>query len=430
MIAMGFVSMFSTMLFFIWLITPTYKATDRVLIHHNYKQQLGLFNDMATPGIVNPRVNWALNMLEIAKSTAIAEEIVREFGLDRRFEQKVEHPEIPRDVVKAKMTSLAQLPAIALEKLGLVKRKPTDYFAEAVEEFLENAEEIELVEDTEILEIGIYEETPELSGRIAGAISRLLIEKAIQLDRKTAEQAFLYASEQLKNAEQAYLRSQRDLERFKLDWQVTSLDDEKALKLEHLGQMECDLSKVLADLAGKRAELKKIQDRLNSPVITYSEHKELTDRMPGVELSVVSLAGSESQLRENIRTLKEDISLLIQRENEYLRLVKQASLDEEFYTQLLNKKNEFVVQKGTEVGEFSIRLIDSFRASPNADPDWPDPKIFLPFAMLFSLGVAFALAFFVEFFLKYPRYPSELIEMTGIPIWGIISLQPSKRGIK
>lgn len=430
MIAMGFFLMFFSMLFFIWLITPAYKAMDRVLIHHNYKQQLGLFKDMATPGIVNPRVNWALNMLEIAKSTAIAEEIVRGFGLDKRFEQKAENPESPRDVVKAKIAGMAQWPAIQLEKWGLVKKKPADYFAEAVEEFMEDAEDIELVEDTEILEIGVYEETPELSGRIVSMISKLLIEKAIQLDRKTAEQAYLYASEQLKDAKKTYLQSQRDLERFKLEWQITSLDDEKALKLGHLVQTEGDLSKVLADLGGKRAELKEIQNRLNRPMITYSEHKDLTDRMPGVELNIASLQGSESQFRENIRSLKEEIRQLIQQENEYLRLAKQAALDEEFYTELLNKKNEFVVQKGTEVGEFSIRLIDSFRVSPSADPDWPDLKIFVPITILFSLGVAFALPFFREFFLQYPRHPSELSEMTGIPVWGIISHQPSKRGHK
>ena len=42
---------------------------------------------------------------------------------------------------------MIEWPAVQLEKWGLVERKPKDYFAEAVEEFLEDAEDIELIEE-------------------------------------------------------------------------------------------------------------------------------------------------------------------------------------------------------------------------------------------------------------------------------------------
>lgn len=430
MIIISFLLVFCSMIFFIWLITPTYKAMDRVIIHHNYKQQLGLFNDLATPGIMNPRINWAVNLSEIAKSTSIAEEIVKRFGLDKRLQQKIEAPESPRDKIKALIGGMIEWPAVQLEKWGLVERKPKDFFAEAVEKFLEDAEDIELVEDTEILEISVYEESPELSNQIVEALTNLLTEKALQLDRENAKKAYQYASQQLETTEKSYVRSRERLEEFKLRLQVTSFDDEKRLKLDHLATIRVDLSRVLTDLAGMTAELEEIHNRLKQAKISYSEYQDLINRFPEIELSAAALEGRKRQLSETIAQLEYGITQLIQRENEYLRLEKQAVMDEQFYSNLLTKKTEFIVQKGTDVGEFSIRLVDSFRVSPDADPDWPDLIIFLPVTLLFSLGVAMMLPFMVEFSLDYPRRPSQLHEMTGIPIWEIIPHRPSKRSLK
>ncbi len=421
MIMSSFAIVFTTMLFFIWLITPTYKATNKVLVHNNYKQQLSIFNDLASPGLVNPRVNWTKNLVEIAKNVEIAEKIVKRFGLDKRHQQKVESPQTPREIIKSWIRQAMQWPAVQLEKWGLVRRKPPDYLARAVNEFLEDMEDVELVEDTEIINISIHGESPRLANEIVEALTQLLIEKMISIDHEKAGETHDYILEQIGPVEKAYLKSRKRLEDYKLRWQVTSFDDEKKLKLEHLETLQLELSKTLAELAEKKAELSNAQSQLNDYKIVPSKYRDISDHLVRLELEKAAVDGRKQQLEKDIEKLEQGIAELINRENEYLRLEKNVTLDEALYLKLVSRKNELFVQKGTEVGEFSIKVVDSFRVSPDARPDRPPLLILLPIILIFSLGTAIMGAFFVEFFLDYPRNPSELEETAGIPIWSIIT---------
>ena len=429
LILFSFCFVLSTMIFFIWLITPTYRAMNRVLIHQNYKMELGLFEDLETAVQLNPRINWGLNIQEMAKSNVIAEEIVKRFGLEERYRQKVESPESSREKIKAFIGELIEWPSIKLDEWGLVEKKPKDYLAEEVEEFTADAEDIELVEDTEILEIGIYEESPDLANQIVDAITTRLLEKAVQLDQQNAEKSYQFADAELEKAEEGYINAREAMEEFKHIWQVTSFDDEKKIKLDLLSRIKEDYSQVCIDLAGNRAERKDINLRLQEDKLSYNDY-ELKNRLRDLELMIATLEGRKHQLIETMDDLNKDIDQLILRENKYINLDKDVELKEEFYSNLLIKRNELLVQKGTEIGEFSIRLIDSFKVSPYADPDWPDLKIFLPISLLFSLGISLAVPFLLEFFLKYPRKPEQLQEGTGVPVLGVIPVSPSKKTLR
>jgi capsular exopolysaccharide synthesis family protein len=425
MIVSSFTVMFVTMLFFIWLITPTYKATNKVLVHNNYKQQLSIFNDLASPGLVNPRVNWTNNLVEIAKNVEIAEKIVKRFGLDKRHQQKVESPQTPREIIKSWIGQAIQWPFVQLEKRGLVKRKPPDYLAKAVEEFLEDMEDVKLVEDTAIIDISVHGESPRLANEIVEALTQVLIEKMISIDREEAGATHDYVLEQIGPAEKAYIESTKGLETYKLRWQVTSFDDEKKLKLEHLETLQLELSKTLADLAEKKAGLSNAQNQLDSYKIVPSEYRDISNHLVRLEMERAAIDGRKHQLEKDIEKLEQEITDLINRENEYLRLEKQVALDEELYLKLVSRKNELFVQKGTEVGEFSIKVVDSFRVSPNARPGRPPLGMLLPIILIFSLGTAIMGTLLVEFFSDYPRNPSELEETAGIPVWGIITRRRS-----
>ncbi len=423
LIISSFITVFAAMLFFIWLITPTYKATNRVLVHNNYKQQIGLIRDLATPGTMNPRVNWAINILELARSTLITEALVTEFGLDERYRRKIEDPADARESIKAAIGRAIEWPAVQLEKFGLATRKPKDYFAEARKEFLEDALDVELIEESEILEISVYEESPELANRVVEALTQLLIERAVQLDRTKAKRALEYAQIQVGPAKTRDDKSRQKLEKFKLKWQVTSFDDEKRLVLDNIQLLRKDLAQVLTELAGKRAESVIIEDQLANGRKGPKDFQELSDRLQILEQEIGSLVGQERQLRENIVRQEGGIRLLIGRENEYLRLDQQAQLDESFYTEMLVKKNELLIQAATQIGEMSLNVVDRFKVSPYADPDWPDLVILAPIVLLFSLGAALAIPFLIEYALNYPRNPDELREITEVPVWGVIPKQ-------
>lgn len=412
------------MLFFIWLITPLYWASNKILVAHNYKERLSLVDDLATPGVLNPRVNWANNVLELAQSTQIVEDIIREFHLDERYRRKIEEPTAARDKIKAAIVhAIIDWPAVQLEKIGLITRKPKDYFAEAREEFLDDALDVELVEETEIIELAVYEESPDLANKIVEALTQRLLEKTLQVDRTRTAQVLGYAQTQIGPVEIAHSQSREKLEKFKLKWQVTSFEDEKRLMLDNLQLQRKDLAKVLTNLSGKRAESVTIEKQLKSGRLGMKDVQQLTNRLQLLTQEISSLEGEERQLRANILQQQNDIRLLIGRENEYLRLEQQAKLDESLYSELLVKKNELIIQAAAELGEFSLRVIDSFKVSPYADPDWPDLQIVLPIVLVFSLGMALAVPFLIEYGLDYPRNPDELREVTGVPVWGAVGKQ-------
>jgi len=413
MIIVTFLVVFVSMIFFIWLITPTFMATSRVLVHNNYKQQLALFSDLVSPGVFNPRVNWAVNILELAKSNELSEQLVREFRLDERFRQKIEDPQSARESIKATIVRFAQLPARKLDEWGVVKQKPKDYFAEALENFQRNTLVVELVEETEIVELAIYGESPQLANDMVGRLTELLIQHASGLDRTVAQRVYKQAATHLADAERAYGEARTRLEAYKQRWQVTSFDDEKRLTLDSLQSMEKELAQVKASLAGKRAEIKEIKARLGEPQLRPAEYYDLDQALTQLQRSEADLEGRGGQLGKTIAAQKEEIAHLIERENEYLRLEQQADLAEDLFLALKKKTNELLVQANAEIGEFSIRVVDRFRVSPYANPDRPKMLLLVPFALFFAFGSALVLAFLGEYGLAYPRSADELRGLTS-----------------
>lgn len=420
MLIVIFLVVFFTMIFFIWLIQPSFQTYSRVLVHNSYKQQLGLFNDLTSPGVYNPRVNWAVNMVELAKSTELAEDMVTEFDLAEWLRRKNEEPESGRESIKAAVVGMIEWPAVKMEELGWIKRKPKDYFAEALEDFMDDMVEVELVEETEIVEIVIYGESPERANAMIEFMTQRLIDKALGLDRIVVNQAYQHAAAELPNSEKEYEKARTKLEQFKTRWQVTSFDDEKRLTLDSLQSTQKELDSIRTSLAGKQAEMLNIEASMKKDNLAPKEYQEFVDALSEIEQSIAGLDGRRMQMESNVNKQLSHIDRLIKRENEYLRLEQQVSLAEDLFLTLKKKTDELLIQANTETGEFSIRLVDNFKVSPVADPDWPDMVILLPLALFFAGGMALVIPFVAEFGLEYPRNPRELRELSDIEVLAVL----------
>lgn len=430
MLIVTFLVVFCSMIFFIWLIQPSFAAYSRVLVHNNYKQQLGLFNDLTSPGVYNPRVNWAINMVELAKSAELAEDMVAEFDLAERFRRKVEEPESGREIIKAGIVAAIEWPAVKMEEWGWVKRKPKDFFAEALDEFMEDMIEVELVEETEIVEIIIYGESPERANEMIDFLTEQLVTKVAGLDRFVANQAYQHATHEFESAESQYEAARSKLEQYKQQWRVTSFDDEKRLTLDSLQTTEKELDIARTELAGKKAEIKDINARMKKGDLAPKEYQEFVDDLSEIEQSIAGLDGRRVQMERNVEELRAHIDRIIKRENEYLRLEQQADLAEDLFLTLKKKANELLIQANTEIGEFSIRRVDNFKVSPVADPDWPDMIILIPLALFFAGGMALVLPFVVEFGLDYPRNPRELKQVAGTELLAVLPKHSLMRRFK
>ena len=172
-----FIGIFAMIMFLTFLITPTYEATVKVLIHKNPKSQPLIFEDISVPAQENIKVNLANDFVSIAQSQEIALAIVKQFKLDERLRKKVEAPEELRNKIKKAIIDVIKYPFDLLEKYGLLESKPKDYVADAVEDFLEDALEVELEEDTQVVKLSIWEESPSLATQIANTMAKLVIDK-------------------------------------------------------------------------------------------------------------------------------------------------------------------------------------------------------------------------------------------------------------
>ncbi|MCK4830930.1 hypothetical protein KA005_85260, partial [bacterium] len=144
---------FVLIIFFTFLTTPTWEATTKILIRSHPQQQLILFKDLLTPAREASPVNPASNLVQVLTSQEVAQEIVEEFGLDERLRKKTEEPEALRDVIKQFLFGVIRYPITVAKKIGLLKDEPVNFFAEAVEELMEDAQDIELEEDTNVINL-------------------------------------------------------------------------------------------------------------------------------------------------------------------------------------------------------------------------------------------------------------------------------------
>lgn len=409
------------MLFVTFLVTPSYRAANRVLVSHNYKQQVGLFRDLATPGQLNTRVNFNSNFLNILKSEIIAGQIVSEFGLAERLQERKESPEAFRDVVKMGIVDVLRWPIdVAIEK-GWLGSKAKDWHAKAVEEFLKETLDAKIVEDTEIIEIGVYESSPALANAIADRLTELLTQKLLELNRSEVVLAYEYALEKSKEAKKEYVQSRDALERLKRELRVASFEDEKRLLVEHKESLEQQHAAMGVLRAGLLGELEESENQLRDDRLLPTKRNEIISRMSNLRVELAGIKQRISAISSEIEEAVAKIDGVILKENTYTALKSEVELAERMYFQLRERVDELSLQKETNTGEFGIRIVDRQRVSPNARPDSPGLVIFFPLIIVFSLGASLGLPILIEFFRDYPLDEEEVAEITNAHFVGSIS---------
>ncbi len=422
-----FACSFLLMLLAALLVTPNYRAANRVLVSHNYKQQLSLFSDVVSPGQLNARVNYNNNFIRILQGELIADQIVREFELDQRLEQKKENPEGFREVAKQGLIGLLSWPIDFAVKQEWIGREPKDWHAKAVEDFMEDGLDIQTVEDTEIIEIGVYEASPELANAIADRLTELLTERLLELNRSEASLAFDYALEKSEEAEQEYIRSQDALEKMKQELRVTSFEDEKRLMVEHKEHLEEQLTLNAAVSSEISARIDESRKQLLEERLSPMKKTEVNSSISSLQIDLAGAQGRRTTIQESLKEVTQKIDTVILEENAYLALKNEVDFAARMYFQLREKTQELAIQQKTNTGEFGIDLVDRRHVPKSASPDSPKLVILFPMILIFSLGISLGLPFLFEFMSDFPLSKSEVSELTGSAVMGVV---PRSRKVK
>ena len=464
-----FFAFFGVILFGTYLITPTYEATTKILVHMNPSQQLILFRDLASPSQVNPRINPVNNLIQISKGQSIAEEMVKTFELDKRLRERREHPTELRDRMKNGFASVMKSPLTFAQKLGLLRRKESDYQADAVEKFIKNIQDVTLEEDTEIVNLTIYGENPELASNMANFMALLLIQKTKELTQIEASGAYEFTREQVSMAEESLREAEDKLSQFKEREGIVSLSEEKKGDLERLASLETEFTWTNASLGEVRRQLSAARENaisatiiknnptignlvtsLNSLEIQYASLQQTyTENHPEVaaikaqisenrarlhvELNAVlnGLGAKKEALRAEIDSLRGRIDAIPRKEVELARLERKVSALQDRAKTLRSKLLELEVQQVSQMGEFDIKIIDEAYIPRDAGPDHPNWLLHIAMGIIASIVAAFICIFGVEYWNDSLRNAEEAEGLLKVPTMGVVpNLSQKKRALR
>ena len=248
----------------VYLTEPAYKATAKILVRYSSRQQLIVFPDLETPGMVNPNVHPAHNLVEFSASRGMAETVVKKFGLDQSRE-----PEEFRDYVKDWIGEALKSPVTLCETMGLLKEEPEeDHLAEAIDDLLGDVQDVEVQKDTEIISLSIWGPNPELATGIANTMAELLVEKTCDITRSQAEEAYNSVQAQVNVAETSLHEAEEELERFKRDQDIVSLKEERKLILDRLDNLRAVHTTARTDFQEAEAKLLELRGQLDGQEAT------------------------------------------------------------------------------------------------------------------------------------------------------------------
>jgi polysaccharide chain length determinant protein (PEP-CTERM system associated) len=141
------------------------------------------------------------------------------------------------------------------------------------------------------------------------------------------------------------------------------------------------------------------------------------------EAIVASLQARVAEYESRYRRVVESMKIAPQVEAEYAQLNRDYDVHRKNYDGLVQRREAASISEGMSsvTGVVDFRLIDPPRASQK--PVTPDRFILLPLALLASLGLGLAGSFAASQLRPAFFDSSSLIEMSGLPLLGVVSRQ-------
>ncbi len=150
---------------------------------------------------------------------------------------------------------------------------------------------------------------------------------------------------------------------------------------------------------------------------------ELSKMLASVEVQVASLRARVGEFAGRLAQAKEDLKTAPQLEAEAAQLNRDYGLNKRSYDELISRRQSAMMAGELEnaSGMAEFRLIDPPRVSP--EPVAPNRLLLLPVALLAGLGAGLALSFLLSQIRPAVYDTSELRNVTGLPVLGVVSLR-------
>lgn len=334
-----------------WLAPQSYKATTRIFIHTNPKQEITLFPDLAKSGERDAKVSLASNLVQILTGEEMARDVVSSFQLDKLYYMREYEPESCRDIVWYyihKAFDVIKSPytysKFLLVYVGLISPEPEEnYFYSAQQEFLGDWLDVEPASDANVIYLSIWGPEPRLVSDIANTMAERLVERTLAITQKQASVGYGFTFSQFREVEERYIKSQEDLREFREKNDVISIDDQKKTLIASLDRFETKAAETDAELYGivkkankVRTDLKKENKRIISSNLTGNNTivVEMKSRLKdlGIGLNSMLLEKTEkhidvlkqmAQINETKNELAKELKNITHSNTEGINLVHQ-----------------------------------------------------------------------------------------------------------
>jgi uncharacterized protein involved in exopolysaccharide biosynthesis len=286
------------------LVTPKYKAESSLYIRMEDQPP-----DVLSPentarssrvGAVSPLA--VLNSyVETLLSRTTAEQIVREFKLDKIPPSKALRERIKDSVVGAISGVLSSLSS---KMAGGVADEGDKKFRQTVAD-LQSSVAAEIDQDTELVLITVLYPDRHLAQQINQRMIDILRERSLGMSRADAEAAYKSVMAALPNASERLAAADKGLADFKRRNGIVALSEEQRVRIERLSQLEAAQDEAKRSEEEARARLRVVEKELaqRSQPITVAT---VVDENPAVRQIQLDLVSQEAKLAGLKQTYTED----------------------------------------------------------------------------------------------------------------------------
>lgn len=382
-----------------FLLPTKYSATTLVLVRPQQPIAMGSQKDTREfldfpMGGASAVETASKTYIEILKSPAITEQVVREVGLDKEETAKPGRLSgiIPASL-KPAYDNFKQSAKRLMAILAYGKVIEDDPFDKAVKEVAKSLK-LEAVLDTYAFNVTCTETDPQRAAGIANAAAKALIAYVKELRVSEGKTQAEHLRGDLEQSRQKVEEARKRLETYKAEHSVFLYKPEYDAKLRVISELEVDLARADAALVGSENTLAK-----------------------------ASLAAKRQQLARSLNNRKAELASLPEIERQLLQreeglkaaLASYEIVDKAYQEAELNQTYAI-----PEVGLVSAAVVPRLPTSPRR-------AVITGVSFLAGLVVAVSLAFFLEYLNRGVRNIRDIEEFVGLKVLTTIPAIPRRR---
>jgi uncharacterized protein involved in exopolysaccharide biosynthesis len=194
----------------------------------------------------------------------MAQETVEHFRLDERMRKRENEPEETRDVTRYWIHKiLIGYPKGIFVALGLLEEEEKDYLALAVKDFMDDWEDFSSAEDSDVVSLSIWGESPELATEVCAFMTDRLQARTMDLTASRISTTYDFAKAQMPMVTRKLHAAEEDMRAFKRAHSITELDETIRMKMIRLSDVEADIADVEIEKRSNSERLRELKTHLD-----------------------------------------------------------------------------------------------------------------------------------------------------------------------